>query len=239
MARRVGVTREQVVEAAGDLADREGMQALSLTAVAGALGIRTPSMYAHVPGLEGLRRAVAMEAATRFAGLLAAGAHAETEPEDRVRACARAYRSFARQHPGRYASLLPVARAADDPEAAAAAAQPVAVLAEVLSELGIPAARHVDLIRAVRSALHGFAALENGGGFGLADPVDASFEVMVELLVAGLTLRNDEERRGRPSTGPSPEPLVRPATPVADAVAGSVRPPPEAERRSRCCPLHD
>jgi hypothetical protein len=38
----------------------------------------------------------------------------------------------------------------------------------------------------VRSALHGFAVLETGGGFGIKLDLDASFEQMVDVLDRGL-----------------------------------------------------
>jgi hypothetical protein len=39
---------------------------------------------------------------------------------------------------------------------------------------------------ATRSAIHGFVALEAGGGFGMPDDVDRSFEALLDMLVAGV-----------------------------------------------------
>jgi hypothetical protein len=41
-------------------------------------------------------------------------------------------------------------------------------------------------VRVVRSALHGFVALELNGGFGMSLDLDASFDLLVETLVKGL-----------------------------------------------------
>jgi AcrR family transcriptional regulator len=57
---RAGLSREAVVEAAASLADEKGLEAVTLTALASELGIRTPSLYNHVAGLEGLRRELAL-----------------------------------------------------------------------------------------------------------------------------------------------------------------------------------
>ena len=62
-------------------------------------------------------------------------------------------------------------------------------LAAVLAGLGVPDEDTVPLIRAVRSALHGFVSLEASGGFGLPEDVDASFETLVDVLVAGMLAR--------------------------------------------------
>jgi hypothetical protein len=59
----------------------------------------------------------------------------------------------------------------------------------VLRGFDLSPAREVDAIRAARSAIHGFVALEAGGGFGLPDDVDRSFEALLDLLVHGLRAR--------------------------------------------------
>jgi AcrR family transcriptional regulator len=186
MARKAGLTRADVVEAAAVLADAGGPSAVTLSAVAAAVGVRSPSLYAHVDGLTGLRRAVALAAMVQLTDRLRLAAASEPDPGERLRALARAYRAFALQHPGRYALLLPVPRPADDPEGAATAAATVTVIAGALTDLGIDEDRHVDLVRTLRATLHGFVDLEHGGGFGLSDPVERSFEAAVDLLVAAL-----------------------------------------------------
>lgn len=49
------------------------------------------------------------------------------------------------------------------------------------------------MIRAFRVLLHGFVDLELGHGFGLARPVDVSFDVALDLLRQPLA---DERKRG-------------------------------------------
>lgn len=186
MARRAGITRKQVVDAAVSLADRDGLSAVSLATVAAAVGVRSPSLYAHVEGVRGLRRDLALRANQLLAQRLAAAAEGHRDPEQALRALGHAYRAFALEHPGLYASLLPVPRPDQDPEGAAVAAETVAVTAAVLAELGITPERHVDLIRALRAMLHGFVDLELGGGFGLKDPVEASFGTALDLVVGAM-----------------------------------------------------
>jgi hypothetical protein len=48
------------------------------------------------------------------------------------------------------------------------------------------ASRASDAVHAIRATLHGFVALEAGGGFGLPEDVDESFERLVAMLVSGL-----------------------------------------------------
>lgn len=200
MARKRGVDRAQVVDAAVVLVERDGLAALTLAGVAEVLDVRSPSLYSHVDGLAGLRRAVALEAVRRL-GAAMAEATADVEGTDAVRALAGAYRSFAVAHPGLYAAMLPVPQGPDDPEGYAAFAAPVDVVARVLAGLAVPAADSVGVIRAFRSALHGFVSLEVGGGFGMPLDVDESFELLVDVLIAGVLARSTSVRWRRDPAG--------------------------------------
>ena len=66
MARKLGLQRERVIETAAALADQEGLEAVTLARVAAELGVRSPSLYSHVDGLAGLRRAIALDGASHL-----------------------------------------------------------------------------------------------------------------------------------------------------------------------------
>jgi len=184
MARKVGLGRGDVVRSAASIADRDGLDAVTLAAVAGDLGVKSPSLYAHVAGTDGLRHALAFHANKAIHRALAEAADTPGEPDERLRAVANAYRVFANQHSGLYASLLPAPDPATDPELAEAARRSVDVVIALLPD----AARFDDSdtihrIRAFRAALHGFVSLENDGGFGLPVDLDASFDHLVDTAV--------------------------------------------------------
>jgi len=183
MARRHGLTATDVVDAAATIADRDGPAAVTPSAVAAALGVRTPSLYAHVEGAAGLRHALARRAHEGLAAALGGAGAGDGPPLDRLAAICSAYRAFALEHPGLYQALLPTPRPDRDPELAAVAADIVGIVAAPLADLGVPAEEHVDLVRALRSMLHGFVDLELNGGFGLVDPVDRSFDAAVALVL--------------------------------------------------------
>jgi AcrR family transcriptional regulator len=184
---RAGLSREAVVALAVEVADAEGYAALTLAAVAGRAGVAVPSLYKHVGSLAALRAAVALVGMRELTRRTAAAAVGRSG-DDALRALGREVRAFARTHPG----LAAATQVAPDPDAeggaelALVAADAVAVIAAVLRGFELPDDRSIDAIRAIRSALHGFLALEAGGGFGLPDDVDRSFERMLDLLVAGV-----------------------------------------------------
>jgi len=180
---RAGLAAETVVDAAAALADAEGLDALTLTRLASRLGVQPPSLYAHVGGLPDLRRRLAGRGARELAAVLGSAAAGRARG-DALAAVARAYRAYARAHPGTYAAAQ---RATDlDPADGEAV---VDVVLAVLRGYGLEGDDGVHATRIVRSALHGFAALETGEGFGIPLDLDETFERLVGVLDQALTAR--------------------------------------------------
>jgi AcrR family transcriptional regulator len=181
---RAGLDPAAVVAAAAALADAEGLEAVTLARLAGELGVRTPSLYSHVGGLDDVRRRLAVRGAGALAAALQEAA-AGRAGRDALHAVASAYRAYARSHPGSYLASQRAEHVSGDE----AAARAVRVVGAVLAGYGIEGDDAIHATRAVRAALHGFAALEAGGGFGMPQAVDESFERLVELLDRGLSGR--------------------------------------------------
>jgi AcrR family transcriptional regulator len=182
---RAGLSTASVVAAAAGIADAEGLDALTLARLAATVGVRTPSLYNHVGSLDDVRRRVALVAVRELAETMRDAAVGRAG-EDALIAVAAAYRDYAHRHPGRYAATQRAPAAADD-EMAAAAGAAVGVLLAILRGYGLEGDDAIHAARTVRSALHGFVALEAGGGFGLSVDLDESFERMVATLARGLS----------------------------------------------------
>lgn len=189
MGRKLGLALEQVVEAAAEIADRDGLGALSLASVASTLGVRSPSLYNHVAGLAGLRRQLSIHASSLLTAELVDSVEG-LEGTQALRATAGQLRSFALRHPGMYDSFLPAPTPEEDPEVAAALALPVSVVGSVLAEMGIDAATVIPLIRALRASVHGFVDLELRGGFGLPDNIDDSFTTTIDLVIEAIAAQS-------------------------------------------------
>lgn len=208
---RAGLTRDRVVDLALDLVDEGGIRGfddLTLAAVAARAGVAAPSLYKHVGSLDDLRRGIALRCLAELRESLVDGSLG-LAGLDALRALAGAYRTFAKQHPGRYiATQVRYAQTAthDDAALQRAAHGVVEVVTAVLAGYSIPAARTVDTLRVIRSGLHGFVSLELTGGFGLPEDVDESFDVLVATLDAGIratawtgdTRAGPTRRPGRP-----------------------------------------
>jgi AcrR family transcriptional regulator len=182
---RAGLDAETVVGAAAALADEDGLAQLTLARLAAGLGIRTPSLYAHVDGLGNLRARLGAPGARELAAQLQAAA-AGRSGADALRAVAAAYRAYAHAHPGSYAAMQ-VASEREENQTAGVAV--VGVILAVLDGYGAHGDRAIHHVRAIRSALHGFVSLEREGGFGMALSRDESFATLVEMIDAGLQRR--------------------------------------------------
>jgi AcrR family transcriptional regulator len=182
---RAGLDAASVVGAAAEVADAEGLDKLTLARLAARLGVRAPSLYVHINGLDDLRARLRARGAAELAASASAAATGRAG-RDALQAVADAYRQFARDHPGVYAAMQ---RAPDDPEsdAAVAAGRVVEVFVAILRGYGLQGDDAIHGTRLVRSALHGFVTLENDGGFGMPISVEETYRRLIVMLDRGLS----------------------------------------------------
>jgi AcrR family transcriptional regulator len=181
---RAGLTPERVIDEAQALSDEVGLDALTLAALAGRLGVRQPSLYKHVDGSDALRRALSVRAKQELADVLARAAIGRSG-DQAIAALAGAYRTWAQTHPGRYQSTV-AAPAPGDADDEAASLAVVSVLLDILAGYGLTGDDAIHATRAVRAALHGFVSIEAAGGFGMPIDVDESFARLVASITRGI-----------------------------------------------------
>jgi AcrR family transcriptional regulator len=183
MATQVGLDHDTVVDAAGDLADQAGVGSLTLAALAARLGIRSQSLYAHVDGLDGLLRDLALDSVLRLGDGLRASVIGRAGREA-LEAIADAYWTFARAHPGRYAATI--RDPGDDGELRDANLWAAEALTRVLESFGLAGADEVHAHRAVWSGIHGFLTLEHAGVLRRPASVRESYRRMIGLYADAL-----------------------------------------------------
>jgi AcrR family transcriptional regulator len=181
---RMGLDAGRVVDVAARIADAEGIEAVTLARVAGDLGVRAPSLYNHVDGRADLLRAIAVVGVRELTAALREAAVGRSSADALV-AAARAYRAYARAHPGRYAATVAAPTRGDEAHRAAAT-EAVDVLLAIMRGWDLEGDDAIHAVRAFRSAVHGFVAIEAADGFGMAVDVDASFDRLVATLAGGL-----------------------------------------------------
>ncbi len=181
MPRGVGLDRARVVAEAAALIDAEGVGALGITRLAARVGVRPPSLFKHIDGLEDLTGEVAALAYQELdAALDASGG-------DLV-ALARAWREFAHRRPGVY-QLAARTHLELGPAAVRAGTATLERLFTAMAAVTGEGEPAVHGARALRALIHGHVLLELGGGFGLDVPTELSFERAVGALLRGLAHR--------------------------------------------------
>lgn len=173
-----------VVDRAAQLLDERGSIGLNLAALAESLDVRIPSLYKHIDGMPGLRRGIMIQAKSSLAHTLGQAAIGRSR-DDAITRMSFAYRHWALEHPGQYPMTMHAPIPGDD-EDLKASSSIADVVNNVLAGYDLRDDDAVDATRVLRSALHGFVALETGGGFELPVDLERSYVRLVESVVTAL-----------------------------------------------------
>lgn len=175
---------EQVVRAAAVIADRDGLDSLTLTGIADELGVAQPALYRHVESYSDLIRLLGLRGRELLAEALG-NAAIGVSGDDAVAAIGHAWRGLATEHPGLYAATdrFPCA---GDAELEAAVDRIVEIICQALAGFRLSDDHRVHVARSLRSAFHGFAHLESGDGHPQPHDLDDTFDSMIELMCAGI-----------------------------------------------------
>jgi AcrR family transcriptional regulator len=184
---RAGLDRDAVIDAASRLADTEGLEAVTLTRLAESLGVKPPSLYKHVEGLDDIRRGLAVKG-LREANRRLQQATVGKARDEALFALARAYWKFARDHPGLYAASQRAPLPSERDIVAAGEAMIGTVLA-VLAGYGVKGDDALHATRGFRAIIHGFVSLDAAGGFKLALDLDESFGRLLGAFARDLAER--------------------------------------------------
>jgi AcrR family transcriptional regulator len=193
---RAGLTEARVIDEATQMADEIGLSRLTLAALADRLGVRYPSLYKHVDGMDGLQRGISVRAKNELAATLARATVGRARG-DAIISLSDAYRNWALQHPGRYAAAQRVPTPGDT-EAEAADWASVEIIGDVLAGYDLRGDDAIDATRGLRAALHGWVTLE--ATFVHPANIDRSFDRLVQGLATALANWTDQPARTDPGS---------------------------------------
>lgn len=190
MSKPPSSTRDQLVAAAARLLDGGGPEAVTLRAVAQAVGVSHNAPYRHFEDKRALLAAVAQEGFRELGHAFAHAAQAAATPLAALRLVVRVYFDFARRHPARYRLLFSdpeVGREGGELEAEALRAfGAVAELVGAAQRSGeLRAGGPAELTALLYGAVHGLADLELSGRARAAkgmEEVDALPLLLLDLL---------------------------------------------------------
>lgn len=193
MSPRAGLNETIILQAAAEIADENGYEAVTLASVAERLNIRPPSLYNHIEGLGELKKRLAIIGTEGLFQDMSKAIEHLNELEA-IYAASKAYLLFALHHPGLYESIL---KAPDpiDPEVLAAAEKVLSLVVQLMNGFNLEGDHIFHAVRGLRSILHGFASLEQGRGFNMELDLFISLEFAVSSYLAGLRAASEGGRK--------------------------------------------
>ncbi|MGW4208560.1 TetR/AcrR family transcriptional regulator [Lentzea sp. NPDC004789] len=177
-----------IIDAARDLAEAEGWDAVTTRRLAEKVEYSQPVLYSHFKGKDAIVRAVAIQGCGELAQALRKAR--PSRGESRLRAAAEAYLEFARDRPALYDAMfvqqsdIPWGTEEVPQELRDAFGELVAAVEPVRGERDLEA-----LTELFWSSLHGIATLMQGGRL---RPVHD--KARLDLLLGALSLTQDEDR---------------------------------------------
>jgi hypothetical protein len=143
---------------------------------------KTPSLYNHIENFQDLRNKLAIYGMEQLYRILSYSSQHITGDEA-IKESAKSYIQFARSLPGLYDSSLS-APDLNDLTFHKISEQIVNVILFVLEPYQLKTEEALHVVRGLRSILHGFASLEQRGGFGVNLNLDQSIESVIEMYLA-------------------------------------------------------
>ena len=187
------LSRADVVQAALDLLEAHGPAALTLHAVARALGVRAPSLYNHVESLGDLQQAMIVQVMRQVLAVPVPAS--SSQPSDALRALCEGFRALSRTRPSHVNWIITFPGDLGRAPLAEVWGQVLGRILGGVEGFPIPPEARIHASYLVISALAGFHRMELRGAIDPQD-ADASFAWMVDRLVE--TLEALGPRRAQP-----------------------------------------
>ncbi len=191
-AATVVTTDQRLIAAAIALLDAGGGSAVTIRAVAQAVGVSHNAQYKHFANRSALLRAVALQDFAMLADAFAGVRRLPVKPLAKLRRALACFVAYGQDHPARYRLLFSdpdIATPGGDPVLEAAAMRPFAAFAAIVrgcqEAQELPDVPNAELTGLIYAAVHGLIDLQASGRLhqekGLAG-VPAGVDVLVRIL---------------------------------------------------------
>lgn len=187
------LTREKIIDAALELTESSRGGSFSLRELAQSLDVKASSLYNHFAGLSQIQEETALQIAKMLNKVLKEAVE-EKERDEAFLAAARAYRTFATDHPGLYTALIRMP-ASNDEMIVKAARDSYAPMRRIIKSYGKEKVSTLHFLRSFRAATHGFVELEANNFMQQGTTTkDETYEVMIHTFLNTLKGLADNEK---------------------------------------------
>lgn len=181
---KAGLDKKVILETAVKMADTKGIASITIKSLADELGVKSPSLYKHISGIEELNKELMLYGWKKLEKELTKAAVGKAK-DDAIIAMCHAYRAYVMRHTGVFEAMQWYNMYQSE-EHLQATAEIVSVIFQVLDAYGLSEEQKVHIVRMLRSFLQGFLSVESHGGFGNSLTVDDTFEISLKIFLNGI-----------------------------------------------------
>lgn len=181
---KVGLDKAIILDTAARMADEKGIANITLKSLAENLGVKSPSLYKHINGLDELNRELMLYGWGLLEKEMMKAAIGKAKDDALIALC-YAYRNFVTLHKGLFEAMQWYNMYRTD-EHLRATQGLVSVIFQVLDAYDLSEEQKVHIVRMFRGFLQGFTAIESHNGFGNSLAVEDSFDFSLKILLNGI-----------------------------------------------------
>lgn len=183
---RAKLSLADILAAATELGDQIGLYQLELKEIAQELQIKTPSLYNHITGINGLYEHLAIKALDDLHEHLISSVLG-VSGEEAMSALAKAYLQFGTENTTLY-QAIENPKLQETEVISEKKAKILKLVQQLLKPYHFSEDQELHIIRIFRSYLHGFVVLNRDGGFNMNFSIIESYEKGLKALITGLNL---------------------------------------------------
>ena len=178
------IDRETIIREAAHIANETGIENLSLKTLAAKLGVKPPSLYNHVDGLDDLKQQIMLYGWKEMEDRIIQAVIGLTG-YDAIRAMCHAFHQYATENQGIFSAMLWYNQYENE-QTREATLKMFSVFLKITKSLNISQDNCAHLVRMFRGFLEGFTLLENHHAFGNVQPIEDSFHLSIDILIEGM-----------------------------------------------------
>ena len=175
------IDKELVIKEAAYIANKMGIENLSLKTLAAQLGVKSPSLYNHVDGLDDLKQQIMLYGWKEMEDRIIQAVIGLTG-YDAIRAMCHAFHKYATENQGVFSAMLWYNQFENE-QTREVTSKMFSVFFKITKSLNISQDNCSHLVRMFRGFLEGFALLENHRAFGNVQSIEDSFNLSIDILI--------------------------------------------------------
>ena len=181
---KAGLDKAKILDVAAKMTDEKGIANITLKSLAEELGVKSPSLYKHIKGLDELHKELMLYSWKLLDKDMMKAAIGKAK-DDAIIAMCYAYRNFVKLHGGLFETMQWYNMYKSD-EHLQATDELVSILFQVLDGYDLLEEQKVHIVRMLRGFLQGFLSIENHDGFGNSLTIDDTFDFALQILLNGI-----------------------------------------------------